>query len=61
MEQNSSNLQFFSIKNKRKFENLENMVDAVLDRWLNLQKIIKEEITLNEISKNIIYFKFLLT
>jgi hypothetical protein len=61
MEQNSSNLQFFSINNKRKFENLENMVDAVLDRWLNLQKIIKEEITLNEISKHNIYFKFLLT
>ena len=61
MEQNSSNLQFFSINNKRKFENLENMVDAVLDRWLNLQKIIKEEITLNEISKHNIYFKFLRT
>lgn len=61
MEQNSSNLQFFSINNKRKFENLENMVDAVLDRWLNLQKIIKEEITLNEISQHNIYFKFLLT
>lgn len=26
-------------------------VEAVLDRWLNLQKLIKEEITLNEISK----------
>lgn len=61
MEQNLSNLQFFSINNKRKFDNLENMVDAVLDRWLNLQKIIKEEITLNEISKHNIYFKFLLT
>ena len=27
-------------------------VEAVLDRWAYLQKIIKEEITLNEISKN---------
>ena len=25
-------------------------VEVVLDRWLNLQKIIKEEITVNEIS-----------
>lgn len=25
-------------------------VEAILDRWLNLQKIIKEEITINEIS-----------
>lgn len=55
MEQNSSNSQFFSISNKRKLENLENKVDAVLDRWLNLQKIIKEEITLNEISKHNIF------
>ena len=28
------------------------IVDAVLDRWLHLQKINKEEITLNEISKD---------
>lgn len=28
-----------------------NKVEVVLDRWLHLQKIIKEEITLNEISK----------
>ena len=27
-------------------------VEVILDRWLDLQKIIKEEITLNEISKN---------
>ena len=34
------------------FEKLGQMqrVEAVLDRWLYLQKIIKEEITLNEIS-----------
>jgi hypothetical protein len=25
-------------------------VNQILDKWLNLQKIIKEEITLNEIS-----------
>ncbi len=25
-------------------------VDMILDRWLKLQKIIKEEITINEIS-----------
>lgn len=28
-------------------------VDKVLNRWLNLQKVNKEEITLNEISKNL--------
>lgn len=26
-------------------------VDTILDSWLKLQKIIKEEITINEISK----------
>ena len=31
-------------------------VEAVLDRWLNLQKIIKEEITVNEISTHNIYY-----
>jgi len=35
MEKNTSNLK---------------KVEAILDRWLNLQKIIKEEITINEIS-----------
>ncbi len=29
----------------------ENKVDLVLDKWSNLQKILKEEITMNEISK----------
>jgi hypothetical protein len=59
MEQNSSNSHNFSINNKRKFENIENKVEVVLDRWLNLQKIIKEEITLNEISKyKFFYFIF---
>jgi hypothetical protein len=28
----------------------ENKVDLVLNKWLHLQKIMKEEITLNEIS-----------
>ena len=28
-------------------------VEAILEKWLHLQKIIKEEITLNEICKNI--------
>jgi hypothetical protein len=27
-----------------------NEVQVILDKWLHLQKIIKEEITLNEIS-----------
>jgi hypothetical protein len=59
MEQNSCNSHNFSINNKRKFENIENKVEVVLDRWLNLQKIIKEEITLNEISKyKFFYFIF---
>jgi hypothetical protein len=31
--------------------NIQKSVDVVLERWLILQKIIKEEITLNEISK----------
>ncbi len=29
-------------------------VDTILERWLKLQKIIKEEITINEISTLII-------
>jgi hypothetical protein len=31
-------------------------VEAVLDRWLCLQKVIKEEITLNEISNYTLFY-----
>lgn len=34
--------------------NNSNDLDKTLDAWLQLQKIIKEEITLNEISKILI-------
>ena len=31
-------------------DNEDRDVNQILDKWLNLQKIIKEEITINEIS-----------
>ena len=33
----------------------ENNVEKTLDKWLHLQKLIKEEITLNDTSKNMNY------
>lgn len=32
-------------------ESNQKQVQATLDKWLNLQKLIKEEITLNEVGK----------
>ena len=42
-------------KNSSKTNDNSQIVSAVLNKWTSMQKIIKEEITLEEISKNPTY------
>ena len=48
IEENGKNL----ISRKQEEEENNIKVNKIVDKWLNLQKIIKEEITLREIIKN---------